>query len=146
MIYSLIRLWLCYAQSVSEILKYFASVRGISTRAVFTKHFRDQKFLPLTKEKKLVKPSQVLLDSDTFPEVQELSPHFVTVDNLHGHVTKRSDELRLLGAKDEVTLETLSTILIRFDRRQDIEDDERERILVRACLKGSMSSKQIVID
>ena len=130
---------------MSEILKYLESVTGTSTKAAFTKLFRDKKFLPLAKEKKLVKPSQVMLDSNTFPEVQELSPHFVTVENLHGPLTGRSKELRLLGAKEMVTLEILNTILIRYEIGQDIEDDERERILVRACLKEYLSSKHRLI-
>ena len=110
---------------------------------MFAKLFSDKKFLPLAKEKKLVKPSQVLLDGDTFPEVQELSPHFVTVDNLHGQLTRRSEELRSLGAKDEVTLEVVNSVLSRYERGQDIDEDERERILVKTCLQESMSSKHV---
>ena len=112
---------------------------------MFAKLFRDKKFLPLSREKNLVKPSQVLLDGDAFPEVQELSPHFVTVENLHGQLTKCSKELRSLGALDEVTLEVVNTIMSRYERGQDIEDDERERILVKTCLQESMSSKQLLI-
>ena len=144
-IFSYFSLWLRYAHSVSEILKYFATVAGIKTWAVFAKLLKNQKFLPLTNEKKLVKPSQVLLDSATFPEVQELSPHFVTVKNLHGPMTNRTEELRSLGAKDEVTLEVVITILNRYEEGHDIDNDERERILVKTCLQESMSSKHLLI-
>ena len=132
---------------MSEILKYLASVFGKfhGGGAVFAKLFRDKKFLPLSREKNLVKPSQVLLDGDAFPEVQELSPHFVTVENLHGQLTKCSKELRSLGALDEVTLEVVNTIMSRYERGQDIEDDERERILVKTCLQESMSHKHLLL-
>ena len=120
---------------MSEILKYFESVSGPSTKAALTKLFRDQKFLPLSREKKLLKPAQVLLDTVAFPEVRELSPHFVTIEDLHGPLTRRSKELRTLGAKDEVTFEVVITMLLRYESGQDIVDEDREKIFVKACFK-----------